>query len=176
MSSDFLNCSGEALNAVPMNRIDCESLDSVDLKPGEKQQDTGFIRELLDLLFPSSGGNKMKRVEYRPRAFKPALRENSEPAIVNRSDPTSVNSNENDEEFLLKLLEIYLNSYHCQLSDFLPKCINFHLIQRVIKGLPTVLLQQSSLMKTGKGGIEKIRRERGKIERILKVIEEIKLL
>ena len=111
-----------------MSRIDSESLESVDLKPPRKQEDSGFIKELLDLLFPSGGGNKMKRVEYRPRAFKPTLKavdlgnendndnENENRFYSMYNDMNNINLNisnvnnalNHDEEFLLKLLEIYL--------------------------------------------------------------------
>ena len=180
-SSSFGDYRSEPITAsVPMSRIDSESLDSVDLKP-QKREDIGFIRELLGLLFPSSGGNKMKRVEYRPRAYKPILLEKK--ANTNYTNNTEHmclldKSNTSHEELMLKLLEIYLNSYHRQLSDFLPKCINFHLIQQVLKGLPTVLLQQSSSSsKTAeKEGRRVVGRELERIERILKIIEEIKSL
>lgn len=153
---------------VPMTRINSESLDSVvndQKQPERRPGDTGFIRELLDLLFPTSGGNKMKRVEYRPRAYKPILRN-----VQNANEPCEPASDSN-EEFLLKLLEIYLNSYHRQLADFLPKCLNFHLIQRVLKGLPTVLLEKQQQQQQSEVAIE---RERRRIERILQIIQEIK--
>lgn len=184
-----LSSSSEDL---PLKRIQSESLETL-TKRGDES--SGFLKEFLALLFPNV--KNIQRVEYRPkkRVITPIFEAPSSEALSSEtlsskalssktlssktlssetlsSKTTKIksSSSSNDEEFLLKLLEIYLKSHHFQLKDFIPKCINYHLIQGTLKQLPFKLL------KCGKfDGGDNLREEIKSIERILRVIEEINI-
>jgi hypothetical protein len=179
-----LSSSSEDL---PLKRIQSESLETL-TKRGDES--SGFLKEFLALLFPNV--KNIQRVEYRPKKRVITLSSEtpiskapiseapssealssetlSSKTLSSKTTKIKSSSSSNDEEFLLKLLEIYLKSHHFQLKDFIPKCINYHLIQGTLKQLPFKLL------KCGKFDVgDNLREEIKSIERILRVIEEINI-
>lgn len=148
--------SSGSLDELPLKRIESESLET--LSKADEDEETGsFVKEFMALLFPTV--ETVKRVEYRPKK-----RQNY------KIQPNMKNDSNRDEQFLLKLLEIYLKSYHSQLAAFLPKCINYHLIRSTLQSLPMRLLKCE---KRDEEFGEEFGEEMRKMERMIKMIEEI---
>ena len=181
-SSVIIDSYSSISDDLPLKRIQSESLETLTKQEEERG---GFLKEILALLFPNV--KNIKRVEYRPKKRgiisnkKIISSSSSSYALINNISPTLPpnKGKGRDEEFLLKLLEIYLKSYHRQLSDFLPKCINYHLIHETLKQLSISLLKSCNVGDSGGGGgggdgdgwQEEIKR----IKMILKMIEEINI-
>lgn len=124
------------------NSID---LDNINIEGSHETN--GFLKEFMALLFPSP--TNFKRVEYRPRPI--------DLSIINRQKPEILHNNR-DEILLLKLLEIYMKSHQKQLKSFLPKCVNYHLIGRILRELPLQLLKIDKITSDGcEGEIENIK-------------------
>lgn len=155
-----------SLEEVAMRPIESESIEelSESVKPFDKDDDesTGFLKEFMALLFPPVPN--IKRVEYRPTA---SLRNRSRIPLAPTAPTTQSTRYDKDESFLLKLLEIYLKSHHRQLSAFLPKCVNYHLIGRVRRELLPKLLKFA--VESDGGNTIEVRR----MERVVGFIDEI---
>lgn len=195
VSTSFFSAS--SIDDLPLKKIQSESQETLMTTTKLSEEETsGFLKEFLALLFPNVQDIKRVEYRPKKRLITREINEkesaingtesnfintntaytttttitnNNNACNINNTNPYSTPSSceLRDEEFLLKLLEIYLKSYHVQLKDFLPKCINHHLIQGTLKQLPFKLLNCCKSDSTGKWK-EEIKR----IERILKLIEE----
>lgn len=178
-NSSIIDFHSSISDDLPLKRIQSESIETV---TKQEEESSGFLKEFLALLFPNV--KNTKRVEYRPKNRVIINKKTISSSSSSYADTTPVTlltplaanitifkSVGRDEEFLLKLLEIYLKSHHRQLSDFLPKCINYHLIHETLKQLSMRLLKSCNIGGIGDGWLEEIKR----IERILKMIEEINI-
>ena len=173
--STLMSGSMELLD-VPVRRIISESLDNLKVEDEMSHRKVrgappfddkaGFLKEFLALLFPPI--KITKRVEYRPSPI-PTSQIPVNNNIPRQFDTSSTSSSRKDEDFLLKLLEIYLKSHHGQLKDFLPKCINYQLIRKISRELPLKLLGGSHF-ELGKGK-DAINGKR--IENVIRIIEGI---
>ena len=182
--SEGYTSNASSTDELPLKRIESESLETLTSK--HLVEESSVFKEFLALLFPTVAD--VKRVEYRPKklALKSALDCNSvkqgdcnyrysaaysDTTIPKQTAIRSVDTATRDEEFLLNLLEIYLKSYHRQSTDFLPKCINYHLIQATLKNLPIRLLECGDNKRElwGRGQEEEVKG----VERVLKMIKEI---
>lgn len=159
-----------SLEEVPVRRIESESFDELkgkedakddkDSDSGNSEESTSFLKEFMALLFPPVT-TTIKRVEYRPNRIRP------KPALPKQFVFKPVASQ--DESFLLKLVEIYLKAHHRHVTDFLPKCLNYHLIGRLKRELPLKLLLKSENF----GGGFDVRGQVQRIKGIIKIIDEI---
>lgn len=160
-----------ALDEVPVRRIVSESFDELKsdvASVGETDyttESTGFLKEFMALLFPPLPTTK--RVEYRPNS-RPS-RSRAKPVDPFVIKPAA--SSSQDESFLLKLLEIYLKSHHRLITDFLPKCLNYHLIGRLRAGLPFKLLKMEVSVVDG---ADRRQQQVKWIAGIIQLIDEIK--
>lgn len=152
---------------LPMNRIDLEEEVVNDFEKIKPADNTGILKEFLSLLFPPV--NTMKRVEYRPRR---SINSSATSNVIKPAAPAPTTKS-SDEVFLLKILQIYLKSYHRQLTDFLPKCINYHLIGRIERELPLRLLVREGSQERLKRGNDRVEKEIKRIERVLRIIDQI---
>lgn len=132
ISSSLINLPENVENVEEVDDDEEEEVE-ISLNP-INESNNGFLKEFIALIFPPVPSN-IKRVEYRPQKQR---QQQVKSAKVKFEKLLT-----RDEEFLLKVVSIYVKLYHGQLCDFVPKCVNYHLIRGTVKSLPATLLSDS---------------------------------